>query len=760
MSKFIFTVSFLFFITTIQSQNTYYFSSTSGNDSNLGNQESSPFKTILKLNSLTLVAGDIVLFKRGDIFNGGIIVNNSGSENSPIVFNSYGEGQLPILRGSTGADGIPDPLATIRIQGKEYLEFHNLQIENERFDSESGSDDDKSFGIYFRSFLTLPSSGNFEDRNLFKYFRFSNLVFKNIYSISSTNTTFNDIRTTGIYFWDAFVNDVIIENCHFTAIERTGVWLRRYVSDAIIRNNTFVDIGGSGTIISASKRVLYENNLMRFTGSNSDSRMSARGSGMWVFGSDDVVAQFNTSQHARGNGDSSGMHVDYGNTNILFQYNYLEDSAGGFCETLGQNINIIWRYNISVNEGTDDKGGKNILFWVNDYAFNPKKSEQVFIYNNSVYQGRDYQNTLGNSRIELEAKDIHFFNNIIYLESAAKLGLKSYYFDVDAPNFKKNIMFGGNIINSFKNLDATRREVNPRFTAAGTKHFSGYKLLSFSPAKGEAFTFTEPIFPLAGQGIFKDITSKATKDIFGNPVNLLASTNIGAYNGEGESTAPNVTSFEAEDAVIDGGGVEVICENASGGKAVNISLSGNSLTFNNINISEKNTYLIKVYYLNPNLSNLKVAINGGEIETIVLPYSDGFCFQSGNPTSFHFIKELNSGVNTISFQQSIIDKVEVVSVDKASLNLDTDFPINRTEAYLEKTIVSESDNVQLILKNKEISFNSSLELSVFDITGKLLFRKKFTDNNIKFKVNNFGKGLKIVTAKIGQELIVKKLIVK
>ena len=54
-----------------------------------------------------------------------------------------------------------------------------------------------------------------------------------------------------------------------------------------------------------------------------DVRIPLKRSGMWVFGSDDVLAKYNIFQHALGVRYSSGMHVDYGNTNLLFQYNYL-----------------------------------------------------------------------------------------------------------------------------------------------------------------------------------------------------------------------------------------------------------------------------------------------------------------------------------------------------------------------------------------------------------------------------------------------------
>jgi hypothetical protein len=521
----------------------------------------------------------------------------------------------------------------------------------------------------------LPASKNFEEETLSKYFRFSNLHFENIYSLGIDGVEFNKVRTTGIYFDDAFANDVIVEDCYFTDLQRTGVWLKRYVSDAVIRNNKFIDLGGSGTIISASKRVLYEHNIMRFSGSESDSRMAKRGSGMWVYNTDDMVAQYNLSQHARGDGDSSGMHVDYGNSNILFQYNYSEDSAGGFCETLGDNDNVIWRYNVSVNDGTTDKSGKNLLLWVSDFAGEnwngapiKTKSDNVYIYNNTIYQGKDYKNVAGDSKVIFQVKSLNFLNNIIYLESDAKLGKKGYTADIVTPNFNKNIIYGGDIKTEFKNLDASKIEQDPLFLFTGTRQSKGYKLQSGSPALGAAYSFTEPTFPLAGVGIFKDITSKATKDIYGNPVDLLSSTNIGAYNGPGETYIPVVNTYEAEDGDIVGGNIINSCSNGSNGKAVNVGKEGKTLTINNINVPITDTYLIKVFYANSNKSNLKVTLNNDETETIILPYSDAYCYQGGNPTSFDFIKTLNLGNNTIKLEQGFIDKIEVVSINDATLS--------------------------------------------------------------------------------------------
>jgi hypothetical protein len=739
---------------TSQARN-YYFSSSSGNDANDGSINS-PYQSISKLNGLLLKAGDIILFKKSDTFIGQIVVSYSGSVGLPIVYNSYGTGDLPILTASNGSNGIADPLSTIKIIGKQYLEFHNLQIENERFDAESGSPNDQAYGIYYQSFKTLPASNNFEDTTLFKHFRFSNLVVRNVYSLGSSTTNFDSIYTSGIYFIDAFVNDVIIEDCYFTDLERTGIWLRRYISDAIIRNNKFIDTGGSGTIMSGTKRVLYENNLMRFTGSDTDSRMVKRGSGMWVFNSDDVVAQYNLSQHARGSGDSSGMHVDYGNTNILFQYNYLEDSAGGFCETLGDNDNIIWRYNVSVNEG--NKSGVNRLLWVSDYAFVPKKSTNVYVYNNAIYQGLKYQNVMADSKISLKATSLFFLNNIIYLEPSARLGELDYLLDVDTRSFSKNIMFGGIIKSIFKNIDATRKEIDPKFLDSGKRHFSGYKLLSTSPAIGTALSFVEPIFPQAGKGIFATITSNATKDIFGNPVNLATATNIGAYNGPGETNSLTQYSFEAESGTIVGG-TEINCINASGTKAVNILNEGNSLTFNSINIPKTNLYFIKIFYANPIKSNLKITVNSGDTETILVPNSDAYCFQSGFPTYYPILKNLNAGNNTIKLENGVIDKIELIAITEASLSVNSDFFLSKTDAFLEKTLLTSNESLKLII-DKKVEYQT-VEFSVYDITGALLSKKHFLANeNVKLETCNLGKGIKIVTAQVGEYLFVDKIIVQ
>lgn len=92
-----FLIIFLFFTASIFSQTTYYVSSSQGNDSNSGTSESSPWKTIEKVNDMRFHPGDQILFKKGDIWEEklGLSINYSGTQNNRIVFGAYGNGPKP-----------------------------------------------------------------------------------------------------------------------------------------------------------------------------------------------------------------------------------------------------------------------------------------------------------------------------------------------------------------------------------------------------------------------------------------------------------------------------------------------------------------------------------------------------------------------------------------------------------------------------------------------------------------------------------------
>ncbi len=70
-----------------------YYVSTSGDDNNDGKSPENPWKTLDKVSTADLKAGDGVLFKRGDLFRGNVKTKPN------VTYSAYGEGEKPKLYG-------------------------------------------------------------------------------------------------------------------------------------------------------------------------------------------------------------------------------------------------------------------------------------------------------------------------------------------------------------------------------------------------------------------------------------------------------------------------------------------------------------------------------------------------------------------------------------------------------------------------------------------------------------------------------------
>ncbi|MGQ8338409.1 cadherin domain-containing protein [Sunxiuqinia sp. A32] len=90
---------------TLLAQNSYYVSSSEGNDSNSGISTGQAWKTLAKVNSFTPRPGDKILFKRGDEWEGTITVKASGTSGNPITYGAYGTGEKPKIYGSKTITG-------------------------------------------------------------------------------------------------------------------------------------------------------------------------------------------------------------------------------------------------------------------------------------------------------------------------------------------------------------------------------------------------------------------------------------------------------------------------------------------------------------------------------------------------------------------------------------------------------------------------------------------------------------------------------
>jgi hypothetical protein len=75
----------------------YYVDAESGNDANVGNSSSTPWKTLAKVSQQAFLPGDEILLKRGCTWRGTLVISSSGAPNAPITYTAYGSGQNPLI---------------------------------------------------------------------------------------------------------------------------------------------------------------------------------------------------------------------------------------------------------------------------------------------------------------------------------------------------------------------------------------------------------------------------------------------------------------------------------------------------------------------------------------------------------------------------------------------------------------------------------------------------------------------------------------
>ncbi|GAB3415818.1 hypothetical protein [Niabella aquatica] len=77
---------------TMHTAGVYYVDAESGNDAAAGTTAQTAWKSLSKLQTIQLVPGDTIKFKKGSSFTGPLFINQSGTEQQPIVLTAYGTG--------------------------------------------------------------------------------------------------------------------------------------------------------------------------------------------------------------------------------------------------------------------------------------------------------------------------------------------------------------------------------------------------------------------------------------------------------------------------------------------------------------------------------------------------------------------------------------------------------------------------------------------------------------------------------------------
>ncbi len=544
---------------SISSQAQDYYVNNEGNDSNDGLTEQSAFKTLAKVNAQSLTAGDNIYLASGQEFVGTVkIANEAGTSELPISITTYGDNSKRAIIDAK------NELAGIDIVNASYLNISNIEIH-----ANGGTAKKYRTGAKMR--LGVLVDVNDSSGKEYGHITFDNLFIHDIYhenvgfdgrgddvntnngtqaygwGVRLYNNNNNNTVLTNITFQNSEISDVAHTGFKTTSNSHRDLSQRRWggIYKVNLNNNYLHDIGGPGIMFGGANDSYVGHNRVHRTGSGSDTRKWSRGSGMWPWGSRDLLIEHNEFTDAQGPADSAGFHIDFNCTNVVIQYNLSKNNAGGFIEILGNNENNSYRYNVSVNDGYRQKGingashdGK--IFWLSGYV--GKNNSQIapknnYIYNNTVYVKEDQ---LAQFAVHNETDGLVVANNMFIIAGASRHIDQDKYHLVDGVNPTQDIVVKNNLFLNASNWPSTLLAKsteavigNPLFANQG-----GFEIIDYIPTNNAL---------IANQGI--EIVTIAddpiglvpglvlSKDILGHSIN--GNEHIGAISPFDESTKPS-----------------------------------------------------------------------------------------------------------------------------------------------------------------------------------------------------------------------------
>jgi hypothetical protein len=448
-----------------------YYVSPSGRDSNPGTANA-PFQSIEKINKLSFIPGDSILFEGGRHFSGNLkpSVTASGNQRQPVLITSFGKGYAMILAGNGSG---------IDIENLNWVQVRKLILVG------AGRKDGN-----VQTGLLINSS---------HFIKADSLEIKGFQKSGVNIDLSEDISIKHIFSHENGYAGISVGGSGISKSSNRHI----YIGYCRAENNpgdptNLNNHSGNGIVVSACTNVLIE----YCTATDNGWDMPRKGNGpvgIWAFEADSVVIQHCLSYRNKtsaGGADGGGFDLDGGVTHSIVQYclSY-ENQGAGYC--LFQYLyaspwhDNLFRYNISENDGavSDAHGGV--------YIWNSSKNPEEF------YNGRFYNNTIYNAKgtavrySELnDRKGFSFYNNIFVARDTLeiKLAAKDHFSANDwwstdrIQNMKTKIGIESTSYEPAASWETVRRKLinlNPEFrkagkseltSAQGLKKFSNYRI--------------------------------------------------------------------------------------------------------------------------------------------------------------------------------------------------------------------------------------------------------------------------------------------
>ncbi len=437
----------------------YYVDANNGDDENPGTSPSSPWKSLDKLEQTKFQPGDTIRLHEDSVFSDTLFleggVNGEGSDETPIILESYGDtGGRATINGEGGgrvsqmddmgkeiysavtlynasnwtvrdlaitnhgdyempdwgSQGTPEGRVGFYVLAKNNGLTKNVHVDNLKVTDVNGSVHAKNWGnggIYFAVGGTTQG----------EITRFDN--------ISITNCHVEDVTRTGISVGATVYEEMITDEAEATTIDPAKIQMYGH-TNVLIENNYVQDVGGDGIVPFDSYQPLIQYNVSNGASKSheNDPRLSEVpkvpdywqvNAGVWPWLCYYPNFQFNEALNTVDNYDGEGFDCDSG-TGTIYQYNYSHDNQGGFMLICSpKNFNSLIRYNISEND-------RKHLFLVsnsldpnyNDPRYPGITEEEIAqVYNNTFYTGVGLDVTVMSQE---EPGYVNVKNNIFYNE--------------------------------------------------------------------------------------------------------------------------------------------------------------------------------------------------------------------------------------------------------------------------------------------------------------------------------------------------------
>jgi len=492
----------------------FYLDTAGGSDANDGKSPEMPWKSLSIANKQAFLPGDEILLKRGTRFQGGLALRLQGAADQPVTIGAYGEGSAPVI----DARGL---IAGVHLKNSHHVIVRDLEITADGGKTTDGSNPGFRYGVYVQAIKGKTTNVTLDNLTIYKIYP---EVARKHEGAKPTTYLGSAISIDGEEA--AVSSKFVVKNCRISKVGFKAVSLNR-VNEVEVLDNHMTDIGGPAIQPGRVEDLIVRGNTVIRSGSSHDPRMHARGSGIWPWTCKRVLIEKNTFMHARGPGDSCGIHIDYNCNDVIVQYNLSMDNEGGFAEILGNNYNCAYRYNISINDGFRVKKQNGAfqegkILMTSGYVGNQRPKQgpyNSYIYNNTIFVR---ENTRSCFSIAPSTAGLLVANNIFHVlgDTINVLDDQDIRKDKRVASLKRALV-SHNLYISDKVLPSglPYQDIHPILGNSDFRRPGGLAAEDYTPQNAALIKdagIEIPAIPGDSNGL--KIGLKVAKDFFGNPI--------------------------------------------------------------------------------------------------------------------------------------------------------------------------------------------------------------------------------------------------